>query len=167
VVAYDFTKNRQFGAKTDWNSVFIGRDPYIVDRLYIIALYIHFMDFKKSNFCSKSIVVSLRFYRKSPVWGKNWPTLCISWWWPPYRRSVIHNGHVTEFLGVLKEFKFLLKNSYVLAYGFTQNRHFWAKTDRNSIILGRDPHIADHLYITYPYMIFKGFKKTQIFGQNS
>jgi hypothetical protein len=54
----------------------------------------------------------------------------------------------------------------VLAYGFTQIHHFGAKTDRDSIILGRDPHIVDRLYITYPFMIFKGFKKTQIFAQN-
>jgi hypothetical protein len=31
----------------------------------------------------------------------------------------------------------------VLAYGFTKNSQFAAKTDRNSIFLCRDPHIPD------------------------
>jgi hypothetical protein len=29
VLAYGFTKNRKFGANTDRNSVFIGRDPIL------------------------------------------------------------------------------------------------------------------------------------------
>jgi hypothetical protein len=42
-----------------------------VDWLYIMASYIHFYGFKKkSNFCSKSIVASLRFYTNSPLWGQ-------------------------------------------------------------------------------------------------
>jgi hypothetical protein len=45
----------------------------------------------------------------------------------------------------------------VVAYGFTENRQFGAKTDRNSIFLGRDPHMVDRLSKTVPYMNFYGF----------
>jgi hypothetical protein len=40
---------------------------------------------------------------KSPVWGKNRLKLCISWLWPPYCGSLIHNSPVYEFLLVLKK----------------------------------------------------------------
>jgi hypothetical protein len=43
--SYDFTANHLFGAKVDWNSVFLGRDPYIMDRLYITIPYISFYGF--------------------------------------------------------------------------------------------------------------------------
>jgi hypothetical protein len=45
----------------------------------------------------------------------------------------------------------------VLAYGISENRQFAAKTDRNSIFLGRDPHIPDRLYIVVSYMSFYWF----------
>jgi hypothetical protein len=32
VLAYSFIKNRQFVAKIDQNSVFLGHDPHILDR---------------------------------------------------------------------------------------------------------------------------------------
>jgi hypothetical protein len=71
-LAYDFTENHQFGVKTDRNSIFLGRDRHILDRLYITVPYMSFYGFfKKSNFRSKFIGVSLRFYRISQVWGKN------------------------------------------------------------------------------------------------
>jgi hypothetical protein len=38
-----------------------------------------------------------------------------------------------------KRIQIFAQNPLVLAYGFTQNRHFGAKIDQNSIILGRDP----------------------------
>jgi hypothetical protein len=31
VLAYCFNENRQFGTKTDQNSIFLGRDPHILD----------------------------------------------------------------------------------------------------------------------------------------
>jgi hypothetical protein len=69
--AYGFTENRQFAAKTDQNSEFLGRDPNIPNRLYIMVSYMSFYEFSKfSNFRLKFISVSLRFYRKSPVCGK-------------------------------------------------------------------------------------------------
>jgi hypothetical protein len=107
VLVNGFSKNRQFGAKTVQNSVFLGRDPHIADRLYITAPYMSFDQFwKNSNFHSKSVGVSLRFCRKSLVWGKNWPKLSISWSWPPYYGLDIHNCPVYEFLWVLKKLKF-------------------------------------------------------------
>jgi hypothetical protein len=56
VLAHSFTKNHQFVKKTDQNSVFHGPDPYILDWLYIMILYMSFYGFSKfSNFRSKSI----------------------------------------------------------------------------------------------------------------
>jgi hypothetical protein len=55
--------------------------------------------------------------------------------------------------------KIFAQNSYVLAYGFTKNPQFTAKTDRNSVFLSHDPHIADWLYIVILYMSFYRFKK--------
>jgi hypothetical protein len=73
MLAYGFTENRQFGAKTDQNSIFLGRDPHILKQLYIMVLHMSFYGFWNfSIFCSKSIGVSLQFYRKSLVWVKNW-----------------------------------------------------------------------------------------------
>jgi hypothetical protein len=157
VLRYGFTVNHQFAAKTDRNSVFFGRDPYITDRLSITVLYMNFNGFWKiPNFCSKSIHISLWFFWKLLVCGKNWPKLHILYSWPQYFGSVIHNGHVFQFLQVFKNFKFSLKICRC-AYGFTVNRQFAAKTDRNSVFLGRDPHILDRLYIMVLYLSFHGF----------
>jgi hypothetical protein len=66
-----FTENHLFGAKIDQNSVFLGYDPHIVDRLYIMIPYMSFYEFwKNSNFRSKSVAVSIWFYQKSLVWGQ-------------------------------------------------------------------------------------------------
>jgi hypothetical protein len=155
VLAYGFTENCQFGAKTDRNSVFPGRDPRIVNRLPITIPYFIFYGFWKiSHFCSKSMGVSLRFYRKLPVWGKNWSKLHISSAWSPYCESVIYNGPVFQFLRVLKKFTFLLE---------IQGCQFAAKTDRNSVFLGRDTHIVNRLSITVPYFNFYGFWKISDF----
>jgi hypothetical protein len=53
-----------------------------------------------------------------------------------------------------EKFQIFALNPYVLAYGFTKNHHFGAKTDRNFIFLGRDSHIADRLYIMVAYICF-------------
>jgi hypothetical protein len=109
-VSINYTENRQFRAKTNRNSVFLGCDSHIIDWLYITIPYMNFYRFwKNSIFRSKSIGVSLRFYRKSLVWGINWPKLSISWSQSPYCGSVIDNGPVYVFLYVLKKLKFLLK----------------------------------------------------------
>jgi hypothetical protein len=109
-VSLRFYRNCQFGAKTNRNSVFLGRDPRIANRLSITVLYFNFYGFWNFlHFCSKSKGVSLRFDQKLPVRGKNWSKLRISWSWPPYYESVIYNGPVFQFLLVLKIFTFLLK----------------------------------------------------------
>jgi hypothetical protein len=110
VLAYSFTENCQFGAKSDQDSVFLSYDPRIANLLSITVPYFNFHGFWKfSHFCSKSVGVSLRFHQKFTVQGKNWPKLRISWSWPPYCESVIYNGPVFQFLWVLKIFTFLLE----------------------------------------------------------
>jgi hypothetical protein len=72
VLVYGFMENRQFASKTDQNSVFVGRVPHIPYQLYFMVMYMSFYGFlKNSKFPSKYISVSLRFYRKSAVCGKN------------------------------------------------------------------------------------------------
>jgi hypothetical protein len=72
VLAYGFSENCQIGAKTDRNSVFLIHDPRIANWISITVSYFTFYGFWKiSHFSSKSKGVSLRFYRKLPVWGKN------------------------------------------------------------------------------------------------
>jgi hypothetical protein len=46
---------------------------------------------------------------------------------------------------------------YGLAYGFSENGQFGAESDRNKVFLGRDPHIADQLYIMVLYTYFYRF----------
>jgi hypothetical protein len=85
--------------KTDRNSVFIGREAHIPDRLYIMVMYLKFYGFQKiSNLGSKFKGVSLRFYWKMSVSDKNWPKLRIYWSWCPYSGSVIHNGIIFKVL---------------------------------------------------------------------
>jgi hypothetical protein len=111
VLAYGFIINCQFLAKTDRNSVFLGRDPNISDWLYIMVSYMSFYGFFKKN-------------------------------------------------------QILAQNPWVLACGFPENHQFAAKTNRNSIFLGRDPHISNWVYIMVPYMSFTGFQNFQNFNQN-
>jgi hypothetical protein len=56
-----------------------------------------------------------------------------------------------SFYGFSKVSKFRLK-SVGLTYDFIENCQFLGKTDRNSVIPYRDPHIMDQLYIMFPYM---------------
>jgi hypothetical protein len=55
----------------------------------------------------------------------------------------------------------------VLAYGFTENQQFATKTERNLVLLGRDPHIPNWYYIMVPYMSFYGFSKFSNFRSKS
>jgi hypothetical protein len=57
MLAYGFTKNHQFGTKTDRNSVFLGPDPHNVDGLYITVMYMSFMGFEQK------IKYSLKIHR--------------------------------------------------------------------------------------------------------
>jgi hypothetical protein len=71
-LAINLSKKHRFAAKTDWNSVFYGRKAQILDRLHIMVSFIGFYRFSKfSNFGSKCKWVSLQFYRKTPVYGRN------------------------------------------------------------------------------------------------
>jgi hypothetical protein len=130
VLAYGFTENGQLPAKTDRNSVFHGPNPHILDRIYLMVSYMSFYGFSKnSNFRSKSIGVSLQFYRLFKNYGfslkilRCQPTILpkIASLWQkltetpyflvmtPYSGSVIVNGTIYEFLQVFKKFKILLK----------------------------------------------------------
>jgi hypothetical protein len=68
------------------------------------------MGFKKSNFRSKSLGVSARFYQKSPIFSKNWPKLHISLSWPTYYGSVVPNDLIYVFLRVLEKSNFRSKS---------------------------------------------------------
>jgi hypothetical protein len=126
----------------DQNSVFLGRDPYIVNHLYITVSYMIFYGFlKKLNFRSKSIDVSLRFTKNRQFWAKT------------EQNSVFlgHDTHIADklyitvsymiFYGFSKNSNFRSK-SIGNAYDFTKNRQSWTKTDQNSVFLGCDPHIV-------------------------
>jgi hypothetical protein len=122
VLVYGFSENHYFMEKTDRNSIFLYHDPHIPHRLYIRFLYTSFYKFLKfSNFRSKFIGVSLRFYRKSQVWRKNWPKLHISWSWPPYFGSVIHNGPAMSF------YRFW-RNSYFCSKSIGVSLRFYRKS---------------------------------------
>jgi hypothetical protein len=54
-------------------------------------------------------------------------------------------------------FQILAEKSNVLAFGFIKKRKFKAKTDRDSVFLGRDPQILDRLYLMVMYISFYGF----------
>jgi hypothetical protein len=58
-------------AKTHQNSIFLDREAYILDSLYIVVSHMSFYEIAKfSNICSKYKGVSLRFYQKSLVCSK-------------------------------------------------------------------------------------------------
>jgi hypothetical protein len=61
VLVCGFTENNKFGAKTDKNSVFLGRDTHIADRLSITVLYMNFYRLKFFEFWSVSIGVTYGF----------------------------------------------------------------------------------------------------------
>jgi hypothetical protein len=51
---------------------------------------------------------------------------------------------------VFKNSQFFTQNLLVLAYSFTENSQFGAKTDQISVFLCRGPHIVDQL-LTYDF----------------
>jgi hypothetical protein len=55
----------------------------------------------------------------------------------------------------------------VLGVGFTEKDQLTAKTDRNSIFLGRKAHILDRLHIIVLYISLYEFLKIQILAQNA
>jgi hypothetical protein len=50
-----------------------------------------------------------------------------------------------------KYIQILSQNPNVLVFGFTVKHQFVAKIERNSIFLGHEVHIPDHLYIMVMY----------------
>jgi hypothetical protein len=56
-----------------------------------------------------------------------------------------------------EKFNIFARNPKVLAYGFTENCQFGAKTDRNSVFHGQDPRIVNRLSVMVPYFNFYGF----------
>jgi hypothetical protein len=57
VLAYGFTENCQFGAKIDRNSVFLGRDPRIANRLSITVPSMNLYVFKKIHIFGQNLTV--------------------------------------------------------------------------------------------------------------
>jgi hypothetical protein len=45
VLAFNFTKKRQFVAKSDRNFIFLDHEAHILDQLYIMVMYICFYGF--------------------------------------------------------------------------------------------------------------------------
>jgi hypothetical protein len=112
-------------------------------------------------------VLAYDFSKNCQSGGKHRSKLRISWSRPQYCKSVIYNGLIFQFLRVLKNFTFFARNPKVLAYGFAENCQFGAKTDRNSVFLGRDRRIANWLSVTVPYFNFYGFWKISHFCSKS
>jgi hypothetical protein len=54
VLAYGFTKKCHFGGKTDRNSVFLGRDRRITNRLSIMVPYFNFYGFWKIHISARN-----------------------------------------------------------------------------------------------------------------
>jgi hypothetical protein len=68
------------------------------------------MGFQKIHIFAQNLkVLAYGFTENCQFGGKNWLKLRISWSWPLYCESVIHNGPVFQFLRVLKKFTFLLE----------------------------------------------------------
>jgi hypothetical protein len=65
VLAFGSTEKCQFLTKTDQNSVFIGHDAHILDRLYIMVLYLKFYSFRKFQILAQnSTVLAFGFTEK-------------------------------------------------------------------------------------------------------
>jgi hypothetical protein len=135
--------------------------PHIADRLYITVSYMSFNGFwKNSNFRSKSIGVSLWFLRKT-----NQNSVFLS-----RCPHIVDCLYITvpymNFYRFWKSSNFHSKSKGV-SLRFTENRQFRAKTDRNSVFLGRCPHIVNRLYIMVPYMSFYRFWTNSNFRSKS
>jgi hypothetical protein len=78
-LAFGFTEKHYFAEK-------LTKTPYflVINHIFLIGytqwsrIYVFMSFLKKSNFGSKSKMVSLQFYRKMPHCAENWPKLSIS-----------------------------------------------------------------------------------------
>jgi hypothetical protein len=58
-------------AKTNRNSIFLGRKAYFPDWLYIMVLYINYYGFKKNQILTQNPkVLALVFTKKESLWQK-------------------------------------------------------------------------------------------------
>jgi hypothetical protein len=80
VLPFSFTEKHHFTAKTNLNSVFLGHEAHILDRLYVIMVcYTSFMDFNIFQILAQNTKVHrLRFYQEnSSLWQKLTETLFL------------------------------------------------------------------------------------------
>jgi hypothetical protein len=167
VLAFGFTENSQFGAKSDRNSIFLGHVPCIANRLSITVPYFNFYGFWKFlHFCSKSIGVSLQFYRKLPFRAKTDRNSVFLGRDPRFANRLSIMVPYFNFYVFWKISHFYSKSKGV-SLRFYRNCLFGAKTDRNSVFLGRDPRIVNRLSITVSYFNVYGFSKISHFCSKS
>jgi hypothetical protein len=99
VLAYGFTENCQFGAKIDRNSVFLGRDPRIANRLSITVPSMNLYVFKKIHIFGQNLtVLAYGITENSQFGAKTDQNSAFHGREPPYCESVIYNGPVFQFL---------------------------------------------------------------------
>jgi hypothetical protein len=167
VLAYGITENCQFGAKTDRNSVFLGRDTRIVNVLSITVPYFKFYGFWKiSHFARNPKVLAYGFTKNCQFGAKTDRNSVFHGRDPRIANRLSITVPYFNFYGIWKIPHFCSKSKGV-AYGISENCQFRAKTDRNSVFHGRDPRIANLLSITVPYFNFYGFWKISQFCSKS
>jgi hypothetical protein len=122
VLAYGFTENCQFVAKSYRNSIFLCHHPHITNLLYITVPYLSFYRFWKNKFSLKIHSCAAYSFTENRQFGEKID-----------RNSVFlgHNVHNADRLYITvpyMSFYWFLKiqnfaqNPYVLAYGFSGNR---------------------------------------------
>jgi hypothetical protein len=101
----------------------------------------------------------LAVYDFLSVWGTNKPKLYISWSWPSYSGSVIHNDHVYDFLHVFLKSTFRSKSIGV-------SLRFYRKLNETPYFLSMTPiFYIGNTWWSYIW-VFTGFKKLHICTQN-
>jgi hypothetical protein len=72
VLAFSFNKKCQFVIKNDQNSIFLGHEANILDRLYIMVKYIKFYVFKKNQISAQNPkLLPIGFTEKCQFVAKN------------------------------------------------------------------------------------------------
>jgi len=158
VLAYGFTENCQFGGKNRSKlCISWSRPPYCKSVIYNGPIFQFLRVYKISHFCSKSKGVSLWFYGKLPVCGKN----CRNSIFLSHDPRIVNRLSITvpyfNFYGFSKISHFCSKSKGVSLRFYQKIAILGAKTDRNSVFLGRDPRIANWVSIMVPDFNFYGF----------
>jgi hypothetical protein len=156
VLAYGFTENCQFWGN-NWSKLCISWSlhSYYGLAIHNSPIYEFLQVLKKFNFHSKSIGISIRFYRKLSVWGQNWPKLHISWSWPHIGDRLYRTVLYMSFYGFWKNSKFYSTISVSLR--FYRKSPVWGKNWPRLHMSWLWPYIVDQLSITVPYMNFYMF----------